>query len=614
MIGVIGRLQIVSILLVLLALACIVLWTIVLGPRWGSMLAAPVVSISLAILILTTLTVTPALTVSMGAIVLSELALAASIAIAVLANDRRRPRRPSGRSVAVWAASFAGAVVWAAVRAISPLVPGAPTMAWAMEGDATNNLHYARVIVADNGILVGRSENPVPVTAASVSLPLSVDSWFPGGASLEPQLVALGSVWTVVLAIGCVVMGLTCASLLSRSSVRLAAIVAGIGSFLPLTWFVGSLPMEFGYFNMPFATATALTAWLVFAASPRSPVVALTALVGCATLLLLTWSPILLIPVALGTVVAVVYRRELRRVRGLRLAALLVFSGVFVYYASALTIPSFFVSTEALGAPGQGYPNSPLALVGLMAVCLVIAGASRSRHSFPLFPGTVALVVSSYAAVAIMLFLSRDLFDVWTSYYVAKVIWLLTVLFIPVTTSMVVATASRLRSTSARTAIVVATAASAVAACAALAPMPSDTGGYVARQPVDRILGGHVWHTGDAAVHVISELARRDEVAILWQSESPDEALINYWAIDAAGGAIDGDDELRAFSYSEYSAFRHTGTHDATAKNALCHMLRDPSRSLVVYTANRDLEAEFAASCTGAVADFRVGETPGIDY
>lgn len=601
-----------SVLLVLLTLANVGLWSLLAGSRWGSLLAVPAVGAATALLIVVTLVVTPFVPVPMGLVVVGVLVASTAVAVVVAAKGRRVVR-PGPGALALWLPASLGAVVWIAVRVAATLTPGASQVSWALEGDATNNMNYIARLLVDNGIRLGGTENPVPLPVGAVAIPLSLEHLVSSQPStLAADLSSYGWVWTALLGVGCVVMGVICASLVDRRRRVLVAVASAAGSLLPLTWFIGGLPIEYGYFNMPFALALALASWLVFVAAERSPVVAVTTEVALATLLLITWSPILLIPVALGLVLAVRHRRMLVVARGSGLATLVAAVALALGLAGSLTIPAFSVQSTALTASGQGFPASWVLVFALVAASLVAAAHLRTRSAAPVFPGALALVAASYAALALMLHFSRDVFDPWTAYYTVKMLWLVTALWVPVALSLVLAVAATVRPRALALPAVAVVAVGGVL-LAAHAPVTGHPGQAV-RQPAERILGGNDWATGDAAVRGIAQIAQRGESAFLWQSLSPDEQVINFWAAFAVGDQEAVDRAPKRFAFREYSAFRGGNDSGPASYNALCGLLRDPARSIVVYTDNPLLEAEFTENCTGASADFRVGQTPGVAY
>jgi len=602
----------VSIALLLLALVCLIVWVFVVGPRVGRLLAVPAVAGTLLLVFVGLLLLTPLVPIPLGIVVLAVLAAATAAGFLLLVRSPPAHRRPSRGALVLWLPATVGALGWLAVRALSFVVQDASRVSWAMEGDATNNLFLARQIVHDNGIVLGSDQNPVPFAAGLVAIPLSIEGVGNPGGSLETDLWVFAAVWTVLLAACCIAAGVVAASVVDPRRPTLVGVAGAAGSLLPLTWFVAGLPIEYGYLNVHVVFPLLLASWLAYLGAARAPAVALVALVSLSALILVTWSPVTLIPVALGILVVVRHPKSIFVAHRRTALVPVVAVALFLVFALGLTVPAFFSQAEALEAPGHGYPATWLLSAALALGTLAAAALLRTRIVAPVFAGTVAVVAASYAALASTFYVSRDLFDPWNGYYPVKLVWLIAALMLPVSASLLFAAGARLERRALRA---TAAALAAVLIVGLAAAPPVDTpAGYIARQPAERILGGHVWQTGDAAVDVIVALSARDEIGILWESASSDEALVNYWALDAAGADLEGDEALRRFAFKEYGAFRATGSHDAFSTNALCALLRDPSRELVIYTDNPALEGEFAENCTGASADFRVGETPGVAY
>ena len=601
-----------SILLIPLTLICAAVWVAIVSPVTGRLLAVPLVGATLLLTTIVLLLVTPFLALPLGIVVLAALTLFSIAGIALLLRSPARRGMPSLHALTLWLPSLLGAVGWVAARAASFAVPGASRVSWAMEGDTTNNLHFARLIVEHNGIALGPDENPVPLAASLLALPLSLAQTVGSGASLESDLSIFAAVWTIMLAACCVAMGVVVASLIDPRRRVTVAVASAIGSLLPLTWFVAGLPIEYGYFNVHVALPLLLASWLAYLGARRSPAIALGALVCLSALLLVTWSPVVLVPVVLGAMLSARHRSRLLAMRPV--AALFPFfsAAVFVLLTSCLTVPALFAQSAALEAPGHGFPATWVLSSALAIATLVAAALLRSRVDAGVFAGVVAVVLASYAALVSTFYVARDNFDPWDAYYPVKLAWLIAVVLLPVFASLLVAAAATLERRALRIAAVALAAALVVALAAA--PPVTRPDGYVARQPLDRILGGHVWRTGDAAVAIVVALAARGDVAILWKSDSPDEALINYWAIDAAGGDLGGDQSLRDFAFKEYRSFRTSGGHNVFSQNALCALLRDRDHAITVYTDDSSLESDFAENCTGASATYVVGATPGARY
>ncbi|WP_354022876.1 hypothetical protein [Conyzicola nivalis] len=585
----------------------------VVGPRWGRFLAVPAVSTSVVLLSVLTLGVTPLLGFTVGLAVIAVLFVATASGVFILVRSTRPLQRPSAAALAQWLPSLLGAIVWISSRLVAHILPGAAKLSWSMEGDTTNNLLYARRIVADHGILLGGAENPVPLPVGILALPLSIERLVtPADDLLRSDIAVFGWAWTLVIAAACVAVGAVVASCAPPTRPRIVAIASAAGSLLPLTWLVSGLPIDFGFFNVPFAIPILMTCWLLYLGAERSPFVSIVSLLAAATLLLLIWTPALLIPAFLGIVIVIRDRRRLLRLPARDYAVPLGIVAVFSIVLSRLTLPAFAAQATSFDAGGMGYPPTWLLVAPIAAGGVLIVALLRTRTSLPVFAGFVAVVLGCYAGVGLLLFISRDHFNPWTSYYPVKFAWLSTVVLLPIVLSLAIGLLSAIRRPAFAASTVVAASTIAIT-IAALAPIPTPIG-YETRQPIDRMLGGYVWNTGDEAVETILKLSQREELALLWHSNSPDEAMINYWVIDAFGGHLEGDETLRRFSFSDYSAFRQFNAHRPDSTNDLCQVLRDPSSTLTVYTDDADLEASLPDWCEGGTASFVLGQTPGVDY
>ncbi len=561
------------------------------------MVAVPGIAAATVLLVMAVLLATRAVELDL---VLSELAAALLWAVGGVLVLLRTPgalRRPGRHAVALWVSPTLGAVGWIGTVGASQFVPGASKLSWAMNGDGFNNLFYANRILTDHGLALGQAENPVPLPATVLALAMA-----PGRSELASNdllghdLASLTVVWTLVLAVTCILTGAVVASAIPVRSPVAVAVASALGSLLPLTWYLAGLPAQWGYFNASVVLPILLSTWLVFLASRRFPVAALVALSGLTTLVIATWAPLVLVPGCLGIAVLVRDWKRIRALQGLSALALVLGAVQVLAWVGVVTVPTFLAQGGALEVPGHGFPSTwpevSLLLIGLVALALLL----RGKTSIPVVPGMIAIVVAAVATSAMLLFLDHGQGDPWTAYYPTKLAWIISALLVMVVLSLVVSIVER----SARGPRTATAGIASVVGLALLVTAAVPVDGWqqtVVRQPMIRILSGSIWHTGDRAATQILALTDPRAPGILWQSNDPDEAMIDFWVLVTRGGDLAGDPVLRAVAFVAYRSYRATGTYDNSDPRTLCAILSRMKPTPTVHTASPALEAELRDTC-----------------
>jgi len=590
-----------SVILIFVALALsAVPWMLALSKRFSLLIAVPGTAAAAILLALSVLVVSRAAQLD---IVVSQLVGAALFAAGGVLAMRLTPgslRRPGGHAVALWVSPLLGAVGWIGTSVAAQFVPGAARLSWVMNGDGFNNIFYGDVIVSAHGLAVGQSENPVPLPAALLALAMS-----PGRASIADRnvlahdLESFSVVWTLILAATCILCGAVVASVIPQRSLRAVAVASGLGSLLPLTWYVAGLPAQWGYFNANVVLPILLCAWLAFLASRRFPVAGLVVLSGLTTLVLATWAPLVLVPGALGIVILVRDWKRIRSLTGTAAVVLVLGAAQVMAWVAVVTVPTFLAQGLALEIPGHGFPSAWPAVPVLGVVIVVLAFVLRRTTSLPVLTGVIAVAGSAVAATGALIYLDHGQGDPWTAYYPTKLAWILAAFFLVLALSLAVSVVS-VRATG-RVAIagISAVTGMVLLACAAI---PFDGWSQtVVRQPMIRILSGSIWHTGDRAVEKILRLSDPRAPGVLWQSGDPDEAMIDFWVLVTRGGDLRGDPELRAISFVAYREYRATGTFDDSDIAPLCRIVTLMKPTPTVHTANPDLEARLRDACPAVV-------------
>ena len=580
-------------LLLALFLASALPWLLVFRARFGHLLAIPATGAGALVLLLGVLMLSHLVGANYIVAIVVACVVVGAVGALLAVRTPNVLRRPSRYSVVLWCGSLLGGVIWLATVGLAHILPGASRYGWAMNGDALNNLYYAGKIVTDNGIALGAQENPVPLPSAIIALALGAGSASSRSAeaSLIHQLSAFTLVWVLLLTVTCVAMGVVVASLVKPTLTRTVAVASALGSLLPLTWFVSGLTIQWGYFNVSLLLPIALASWLVFLGSRAHPVAAFVILTGLATLALAAWTPIAFLVVALGVVIVVRNFGTFRSLRGWQLAVAavgLVQAAGFVVFDS---LPTLFAQDSSLATPGVGFPNlwwtGPIAVVLVVLTLIVV----RVRTPLPVVSGAVGLLIGAAVASGAMLYFTHSHADPWDYYYPKKLVWTLVVLLAVVGLSFAIgsiAGRTRLR----------AVVAFGVLALFAAAVLPPGTWPEMAeRQPVARITGDFVRHSGEDTVDDILRLSTTNHSHVLWLSGDPDEPIVNEWLLLADGGFVHGNKKLTLAVGQPYFLYRASGRYQDTHIETLCGMLRYMNAKSTVYTADPEVAGELAVTC-----------------
>ncbi|WP_141880718.1 hypothetical protein [Homoserinimonas aerilata] len=569
-------------------------WMFAIGARRGVALAISAPLLLSWWLLAAVLAATAATGVPMLAAVITLWAIIGLGGAAACVSRVDVVRLPSAASLVAWLPSLLGAVIWLGTVVASHVVPGASRIGWVMGGDSANNILFAREVVYRGGIVFGPEENPVPLT--SVLMGVSIASGRDGVAPqqlLEHDLSAFAGLWALLVALICVLAGTVAASIVRSLTLRplTIGIVAAGASCLPLTWFVSGYPIEFGFFNTMVALVVVLAAFLCFLSYRTGPALVLAVQAFAATLLLAVWSPLVLLPAALGLVVVAFSWRGLLSVRRLGLWVLLFAFAQMLAFGIAVVLPSVLALGDFLTAQGgaHGFRKVMLPFFGLAAAVLAIIALRGHRSSA--LAGTLAFVAASGAGLGILLFISRNEPSPWT-YYPLKFAWLASVVLIVILAGLLPALVVRvLRSHTAQNLGVAA--AMVVTVCAVIV-MPAVAFGLDTRAPAARIIDGDYLGEGDVVAEQVVALADPEQSHILWDSGEHYEPAVNFWLMTMWADSMNENFDLRSAAYGL------EGTEDLAV---LCRNIELMGGGTIVHSRVPGLQQQLDEACPGTGAE-----------
>jgi hypothetical protein len=492
----------------------------------------------------------PVVGLDFGLTGVAAVAVAGVVGIAALAvMRRRRTLRLPGRAalpsvVAALAAPALSLVSWVVALGLGRELH----VGWIFANDAVWNTMAARFVVTDGGIDPAAHPNPAPSTAAlaaSWMLPgrEAADEVLRHDVAREAEFVLLVTLAAAVLA-GCV------AARAVRAAHPVVRVTAGVvGSGFVLGWYVLGFTAELGFLNAPIAVLLLLVCWVGWTDAPRSPVLAAAGLLVAATLLLATWAPIVLVPLALGAMALPVFWRALM---GRGAAAMLVIGlavAQLIAYGLLITLGDLRSTGAALAADGAAPPVEPrdVAMVVALALAATVLLFLRPTRALALRREAVGVltVLGAGAVGGGYLVLQRLGAGLgWWGYYPAKFAWLLCVLLLLVLIGLLCSAATVARSPGRV----------ALGACASLALIGVVVSGSLPLGGVRRLPAAIAIAT-DAEFAQRSAIAERlfaiadggPTIAVRLTGDPADDALLNAWLLQSH--SEDSSDPVRAYAY-----------------------------------------------------------------
>jgi len=562
-------------------------WLVILRRRYGTVLALSATWFGGLVVVLATMMMTAATALPMFATVVVVIAAIGTVGCV---DWIRHPQlaRPHLSRVVVFVPAFAGPIVWLTVSIRTAIISPVAGRAWAMHGDAANYLLFARGITRSGGVVVGQLGNPVPLPSALFALFMApgrgqVDS----AGLLLHDLARYESLQILVIASCCLFAGALAGMLAGATRLGPAVVIgaSACGSLLPLSWTLTTNAIAYGYFDAQLALPCVFACLILTRVAEQRPVaVAVTLSVG-STVLLSVWTPLVLVPFAGLVVIAATGWGPISRTRGLSLVALVLGILQLATYAITITLHNFLGLGRFLSAPGAAftYTHSLFPSLGAMTILLsvLVWRQSGARAAIP----TLVLPIALGLGLAFLLFEARASKQAW-SYFPSKFEWLSICILLVVALGLLpVVFASILAGRAMHAAAVI----SVVTMTAIVASStPEFVSGYDWANPVAWIAQTDNPEGGKAAARRILSAADLQHPRILWQSNVPDEAYIDYWLIEVAARSIDNN-ALRKFAYAH---------NDASAQQ-LCTIVKLIHPEATILTNARSLSREVSSICPG---------------
>lgn len=475
-------------------------------------------------------------------------------------------------------ASLVGAGLFLATMALSQALPGALRLAWSMNGDTVNAMLFSRYMIDAGGIDQVAVPQPTPLPFAMAAANMEGGrAGLPDAALLEHDVARTAQVWVLLIAVLCVLVGVTVARAARGASTAWAVTVTAVASAFPLLWYVVGVQFEFGFMNSSFAIVLLLCAWLSYLGGSQHPLLGLVGLFLSALGLLAVWSPLVICVAPLGLVLLVATWGVVRRsgIRSLLLAGLAPLA--FLAYAVVYTVPTFLAQSDALGSDG-GFPeitdSQILVILAATALSIVLAwqftGGDAPR-------GALAMLIGFSAGLGYLL-LQRQGAEFGWGYYPAKFAWTTSVLLMTVAASFVVGVLARSTRSDRSRAVLTVAAGGALATLLYGPVLPS------AQLPLPRILTGTAFDNNNAAADLVFEFSGAENGQdMLWRTAVGDR-WPNTWLLQ-----VDVPD-ARTNPVRIYAFVPQLSTQQ------VCEVVGGLP-GITIHTADPGAEAELAEAC-----------------
>lgn len=483
-----------------------------------------------------------------------------------------------------------GGLVWCAVILAAAVLPGGTPLAWAMSGDAANNVLFARELLQEGGVSLGAGQNPVPLTAALIAF-FTLPATLAGAPSAGAQIIALAEMWSLGIVAACVLCG-ALALAIARGRSAMTLIAAAVTSVLPLSWIMLSGPVTLGFVNFHLTIALLAASLITLVHAGRAVLTSLVTLSVAMALTLALWAPLAGIPgVALLVLVVVQRRAVLGLRRGRLLLAIFALLQPIAVFAT-LSVPALIgqgqLLEQALGAVFEF--KKILVLVALLLALGFGLLHARATRSLDLVWVLVALVGGGGFCLGLLLWLRRNQESLW-SYYQLKFLWFLLAMLLIVGAAAGLTLAAAISKRSAWSALaflaVLTTLVGVDESARATVPTFSNDP-QVVKSPLARILSGDFFSVGedDRIFDRVVELMDSRERTILWESTDADEDWIMFWVVQLSSAGVD-DVELRKFAYY----------HDGQSMEDLCTLRRMIGAPVTVITADESIVERAKEAC-----------------
>jgi hypothetical protein len=497
------------------------------------------------------------------------------------------------RGLVTMAVACAGSAVWLVGIGIAQLVPSATSLGWAMSGDAAPHLIQSRTVLGHGGVdATLLADNPVPYLHGLLAQ-LATGEAHQG--VLADQIALFAQTWAVLIALATLVGALAAreVALIAGARRSTGLIVAAVAAALGLTWFYVGYPVKFGFTNSH-VVAILLGCTVIAAVHVRrSPWWALTCSAVVAVGMLATWSPLAVLPLAVGAVAAA--RVVVERARPGRLAAVTtVMAFAFAAgYAVLYQLPLLRAAQSALAVEGglAFFPELMLPLALLW--CALMAWVAFWRRDMWVLAALVTfLAVAAIGLVATVWLAGNPWLGPWT-YYPQKFAWQVTATVGLIGWGLLGALADRVER--GRWFVLGAPAALVALASGPLMLLPGSMFKTVSSVLVIENFLGEPEEDRDRHFDLVVAAEDAPGVVTLWATEEYFQGPFNHWRLQLAREGRDDATRL----------VLHVRSHFFFQVAEVCEAASVIPGELIVLTTDPDGAATIASRCPDEQIDVR---------
>lgn len=474
----------------------------------------------------------------------------------------------------------AAPLVWLGAAAVGAVSSGGSRWDWALRGDSANNVLFARDVIIDHGTAFAGT-NPVPLPQLAVALGMFGE----GTYSVASDIASYVWVWHLLTIATTASAGLLGRQVALRSGVRRRGVLV-IATVLPaacvLSWAFAGSALQFGFINAFLSVMLVVLSLVVRLCAP-SPSAGFVMQVMVAVGLLVTWSPLVAVPVVMVVFhLVVAIRSGLSRREWLRLGVGAALGLGYAVAAEAGALHGAFSSNGGVWAPSL---RTSVAVLGV----LLVVGFLISRRAQALGRWAMTTTLALTTALAGTLVLAGGH---WT-YYPMKMAWLTVVVAGVVLAALTAPGLAIIATRFARLgpALLVAVGVVALAGPPVLAHATSRASSIV--EPFTSIVapsdGG-----GDHLYRLVEALGTKENgIALLWESGSRYEREVDFWVLNEASGRFSAAKQsnerfaVRALAYAQLSP----------AETQLCDVQGLVGEPVVRYTPDPALEGRVRDTC-----------------
>ncbi len=467
---------------------------------------------------------------------------------------------------------------------------GSPYISWVTNNDSANNILIMRTLLYSDGVTFGPGQNPVPLThslMAQVTLPGR--EFLESSEILRQDLFSLTILWTFIILLICLMSGILSLSitrsLIPNPTAGAISLSAGIGSTVPLLWFISGYPIEYGFLNSQIVILVLLTSLVIVFSSKKRPYLSLSLLFVSATLVLASWSPLIVFSGAILLVGIMTILKERKKPTVLEGASVVASMIQFLTYVFFSVIPVYLSDSGALASTGGALQFSPYLLpVSILIALLLVTVSSPSKLS-PIFLVTLLMSVLSLAGLAFLLYRASG----WT-YYPMKYAWTSSVILLLVLPGLLVpfirAVSRKMLSLNVSSALAL------LITCLAVVSIQPDFRTTV--PPLSMFEDSSQSQVANSTINFVMATADLENPRILWSTNNPSQAQINFWLLQIAANGLGSPGPTDTW-YLRVSAYEMLGGRQDP--EFFCELTRRLGPGVEVYTSDPNLDSLASSSC-----------------